>query len=546
MGKIIDYKLLNFQKGGGKVNSIVNDFSGSKKSYRLVYLLKLKFDDSSIKKVIIKIAPVKNNPETIGTNDRCLKNAYIHENLIYKFFKEKSSTDSIIDKYILKSLDSDVNNKGTFTINDENFNFLEDSIIEATIDQHFDWDNSHSDSESESNYDGYSDSYQYTYNVTEYNSDVISYNEWLESRPPIVKRKKFIVKTIQILEYLHKNYNFCHHDFHFGNQLVNKKTANPVIFDFDFSIIDHYSLPKELKFSKYEIYVPFFLGSFHYLAEIYPKLRYETIKFNLVHCYDLIHFYLTPIRELIPNISDDKIPLDDFILSSKDNLLSELNNIFVIFSELRRVNSTRNNIINDLLLKVTRIFINLKEIKGKKFNSCKKFIIDTDFSLLEVNIKASFMSTTKTNLTNLIRENSLNITDTKIINFMVKALIITNKLTNSSLENILDSYFSYIVSATILFFNFIDLKFNNQSFSVRTRKDGTSYYYNDEKKYSLPDYIHDYNQIFYNIENTFQLCEESNELPPNWDFVPESKKKNYINLANGIITDHKPSVLEKK
>ena len=61
----------------------------------------------------------------------------------------------------------------------------------------------------------------------------------------------FVNSTLYALIYLHRTYNFCHWDFHFGNILYDRRTGDIKLFDFDHSTLDTYSAEPYLKNSIY-------------------------------------------------------------------------------------------------------------------------------------------------------------------------------------------------------------------------------------------------------------------------------------------------------
>ena len=320
MGKIIrvflsdDLGNPNYHNGGGEINSILNNFSSSKKSERLVLNIEVVFDDQSKRYIVLKIAPLfepahknystyyHNRIDSDLTPEKSLLNKYYHEAKMYQFFSDKAKTDSTVAKYVLKSVGSGIFDiKGIIELErpdnqkERVYIFNNREIYNLVLNNNW----------SESSY------YGFVYIATEFRPDsrnlADGLNFQIRNMPASAKKTKkdrltrhFVDSTINVLKYLSNTYNFCHWDFHPGNVRYNSINGDIELFDFDLSTVNH----DIIKNSHYIQYLP----SVYYLVKNIVKNNkkfnihngYYLAKTKLIHYYDLFQFidYIVKISNI--------------------------------------------------------------------------------------------------------------------------------------------------------------------------------------------------------------------------------------------------------
>uniref|UniRef100_A0A6C0EHM0 Protein kinase domain-containing protein n=1 Tax=viral metagenome TaxID=1070528 RepID=A0A6C0EHM0_9ZZZZ len=294
MGKIIKaYNCDNFGKkiriqcGSGKISGVNIDYSGLKRDERIVKNITLLFDNGTKLIVVIKIAPIyrkqklnpydRTNYKELGEKPRT--NEYIHESDIYNFFKLQSASDKIVANYVLKSYSSGESADGKFFINNESFNFLDNTSIKADIRRYF------------------SDAVDLVYIITEPMTDAV---DFYKHKPTASQTTHFITSTFDTLTYLYEHYEFCHWDFHSLNTQFNKKTGDPIIFDFDLSTVNKYNSSDYInRVSFIENVIKYHCKK--YDGKITPAL-FQKNKVILGHNWDLFMF-LSSLKDHYPGDS---------------------------------------------------------------------------------------------------------------------------------------------------------------------------------------------------------------------------------------------------
>jgi len=216
----------------------------------------------------------------IEKTEDCLKNGYLHEGKVYNFFLDKVS-DAMIDKHVVKSYGSGISDNGIITVvnnlnSPEEVNLFDNRNILQLYQRYIKLSN------------------KCVYITTEYNPEYVTLDKGFiltHSKSNIMEN--FINSTLQALIYLHKTYNFCHWDFHFGNILYDRRTGDIKLFDFDHSTLDTQNNEPYLKNSIYIHFVPYFYTLIRYLINKYSFLsddEYYQVKIKLTHFYDIYRF----------------------------------------------------------------------------------------------------------------------------------------------------------------------------------------------------------------------------------------------------------------
>ena len=335
------------QYGKGTVNRVVRDYSGSKVEDRLVLNIEVTFDTGFKRSMVIKIALLDYNglpsPATaaqsatkkyhtidkdlynLESSEVCLLNGYLHEGKMYNFFSNFQSktididtTDTIIEKYVIKSYGSGISQDGVIQV-------INDLGQKEGINLFRYW---HSRSEEYKEYferfrisNGRS---RFVYITTEYNPNYTTLSDGFNvtgDDDDLIKPKKInlIKSTLSTLVNLHMRYNFCHWDFHSGNVLYDRETGDIKLFDFDHATINVVTEP-DLKNSKYIHFLPNFYIVTRYLIEKYDYLSdsdYYMVKTRLAHFYDIFQFlqgvYNTNTLSASPDPDDpERMSVGDF------------------------------------------------------------------------------------------------------------------------------------------------------------------------------------------------------------------------------------------
>ncbi len=341
MGKILNFYVsddlgnpLN-QKGKGKINSINENYSGNKISERLVLNVSVRFDDKTIQRFVLKLAPMKgkldsteklsvpfkNNNRYINSsvkkfNEICLKNAYLHEAEIYNFFNNNIS-DPIINNNVLKSFGCGFSENGIIILKkeekEEEFNIFEHTGIRQMYIKNF-MNKNHKDRIE-----------NILYLTTEYNANYQTLRKGFDAIDPLnlrINALNFINTTLETLIHCNNSYKFCHWDFHSENILYDKENGNIKLFDFDFSSLDDSSgIPKSnvnplLSNSRYIQYVAYFYGIIFFilkskkfgnpanLSSSELIQAYNLIKNKIAHYFDIYQFLSNCDRDTNIDLTD--------------------------------------------------------------------------------------------------------------------------------------------------------------------------------------------------------------------------------------------------
>ena len=315
------------------------DFSGALKiEERVVLNTEVTFDDGSVKLIVLKLAKIEDTSSLdkkfweenddlytssyaapLTETEDCLKNTYLHESIVYKFFSDKKIIDPIIDKYVLKSYGSGISNNKTIAIlNNEN------EYEPIDLSSHTDINN-------------FIDTYitlpeyskNFIYISTEFNNDNVQLSKGFKSKG---KEVNFITSCISSLVHLYKNYKFCHWDFHMENTLYNKKTGDIQLFDFDRSTL-HNKTPNVKNGTQINILPVIFLLTIQILnnhSQPIDEVIYYNTKTYLVHLSDMCYF-------LCNCYNDVNLEVNLQSLKTDSNVGVIVNNFYTIIETIKYI-----------------------------------------------------------------------------------------------------------------------------------------------------------------------------------------------------------------
>jgi hypothetical protein len=362
------------QKGRGKIETINDDYSGSRKRLeRLVKNITLLFDNGKQLQVVIKIAPffedqLHNNTENEDLGEIVLSNDYEHESKIYNFFNENVN-DKVVDKYVLKSYTGGISKNGDFKINGETFNFINLKMSKDLEEL----------KQPKRTIIGY------VYIITE---PMINIETFSDTKPKDeTKLKKFITTTFNTLSHLYNTYDFCHWDFHAGNTKFNESTGEIVIFDFDLSTIKKYNNSDYI--NRIPLIRPIILDYCEMMGQSIIT-SYQENKSQLAHNWDLFMF----VSGL-----ENEYSLD--YLKSLPIILKDIKfvNLLKIYKKTMKLVQEISNVVN--FIKLPKIFNSLKKLP--KISNSLKFVINTKMDITSKQLLiTSLEEQLYTNINNII------------------------------------------------------------------------------------------------------------------------------------------------